>query len=49
MKACRGIGASALSAEEIAQWEQEHIEYLQGVPESFDISHFVSMVRFRKI
>ena len=49
MKACRGIGASALSAEEIAQWEQEHMEYLQGVPESFDIPHFVSMVKFRKI
>jgi SAM-dependent methyltransferase len=49
MKACRGIGASSLSAEQIAEWEKEHIAYLQTVPEVFDIPHFVTMLNLRRI
>jgi len=28
IKACRGIGASSLSKDEIAAWESEHMEYM---------------------
>ena len=49
MKTCRGIGASSLSAEKIAQWEKEHIEYLSGLPENFNIPHFVTVLSLRKI
>jgi hypothetical protein len=49
MKACRGIGASSLSVEQIAEWEREHIAYLHGVPEIFDIPHFVIMLNMRKV
>ena len=49
MKACRGIGASSLSVEEIAQWEKEHIKYLKSVPEHFDIPHFVTVLNLRAI
>ena len=48
MKACRGIGASSLSKKEIATWEKEHTEYLQSVPEVFNILHFASVMDFRK-
>ena len=48
MKACRGIGASSLSAEQIAEWEKEHIAYLRTVSEEFDILHFVTMLILRK-
>ncbi|MCL2004334.1 MAG: class I SAM-dependent methyltransferase [Oscillospiraceae bacterium] len=48
MKACRGIGASSLTAEEIAQWEKEHTEYLRSMPEPFDIPHFVTILNLRK-
>jgi len=48
MKACRGIGASTLPAEEIAQWEKEHIQYLSTVPETFDIIHYASVLNLRK-
>ena len=48
MKACRGIGASSLSAEEIEQWEKEHIGYLKSMPECFDIPHFVTVLNLRK-
>jgi SAM-dependent methyltransferase len=47
MKACRGIGAS-LPAEKIAEFEEEHISYLESVPESFDIPHFVTVLNLRK-
>jgi len=49
MKACRGIGASSLSADETAAWEHDHIEYLESVPEIFDIPHFVTVLNLRKI
>jgi hypothetical protein len=48
MKACRGIGASSLSSEEIAKWEKEHLEYLSTVPETFDIIHYASILNLRK-
>lgn len=48
IKACRGIGASSLSREKIAAWEQEHLTYLQTVPEQFDILHFISVLDVRK-
>ena len=48
MKACRGIGASLLSTEEIAQWEKEHLDYLSQVPETFDILHYVTILNLRK-
>lgn len=48
MKACRGIGASSLSTQEIAKWEKEHLDYLSTVPESFDIIHDVTLLNLRK-
>ena len=49
MKACRGIGASSLSADEIARFEKEHMGYLQSIPESFAIPHFTSVLNLQKI
>lgn len=48
MRACRGIGASSLSQDEIASWEREHMAYMQTVPEVFDILHYVSIIDVRK-
>lgn len=48
MKACRGIGASSLSAEEIEKWEKEHLAYLSTVPETFNIIHYVTILNLRK-
>ena len=48
MKSCRGIGASSLPAEKIAEFNKEHWKYLQTVPESFDILHFVTILNLRK-
>ena len=48
MKACRGIGASSLPAEKIAEFEEEHIGYLTSVPEIFEIPHFVTIMNLRK-
>ncbi|MGN0529431.1 MAG: class I SAM-dependent methyltransferase [Eubacterium sp.] len=47
MKACRGIDAS-LSAEKIAEFEKEHIEYLNTVPEKFNIPHYITMLDLKK-
>jgi len=49
IKACRGIGASSLSTEEIAKFEKEHIEYLKKVPETFVIPHFVTVFNLHKL
>ena len=49
MKACRGIGASSLSTEEIEAWEKEHMAYLETVPESFEIPHYVTVLNLKKI
>ena len=48
IKACRGIGASSLTAEQIAAWEKEHLDYLKTVPEKFDIIHYVTILNLRK-
>jgi len=48
IKACRGIGASSLSEEKIAEFEKEHINYLKNVPEPFDILHFVTILNLRR-
>jgi len=48
MKACRGIGASSLSEEEIAEFEKEHIGYLKSVPEIFEIPHLVAVLNLRR-
>ena len=46
--ACRGIGASSLSDEVIAEFEREHIEMLNDFPETFDILHFVTVLDLLK-
>ncbi len=48
IKACRGIGASALSQGAIDAFEREHLAYLQSVPERFEIPHFVSILNLRR-
>ena len=48
MIACRGIGASSLSEEEINAFEKEHMEYLNTQPETFDIPHFATILNLRK-
>lgn len=48
IKACRGIGASGLSREEIAAWEQEHWAFMERVPEEFTILHYVTMLDLEK-
>lgn len=47
MKACRGIDAS-LSAEEIAEFEKEHIAYLNTVSEKFTIPHYATILDLKK-
>ena len=49
MKACRGIGASSLSTEEISEWEKEHLEYMKTLPETFSIPHWVTILNLRKL
>ena len=47
MKACRGIGAS-LAEEEIAAWEQEHMEKLEEMaPPEFDILHYGAIAELK--
>lgn len=48
MRACRGIGASSLPPETIAAFEQEHLEFLSTVNETFMIPHYVTMQHFKK-
>lgn len=48
MKACRGMGASLLSEETIKAFEREHVDYLRGVPDTFVIKHFASILNLRK-
>ena len=54
IKACRGIGASSLTAEEIAAFEVEHLAYLDGLAgmeagEAFEIPHFAMVLNLRKV
>lgn len=48
IKACRGIGASSLSNETIAEFEKEHIQMLSKMPEEFDILHHVTIIDVQK-
>jgi len=49
IKACRGVGASSLSAEELSAFEEEHISYLKSVPERFEILHYATILNLRKL
>ncbi len=44
IKACRGIGASSLTDEQIAAFEAEHLAFLNTVEEPFDIPHYVTVL-----
>ncbi len=48
MVACRGIGASSLSAAEIAEFEKEHKAFLNTVPETFAIPHYATILNLQK-
>ncbi len=48
IKACRGIGASALPDEEIASFEREHLDFVSTLPQSFDILHYCTMLDLKK-
>ena len=48
IKACRGIGASSLTDEEIFNWEREHLEMLFNYPEEFDILHYAACAVLKK-
>ena len=48
IRACRGIGAS-LTTEEIAKWEQEHMELLERIaPAEFNILHYGAIAELKK-
>ena len=48
MMACRGIGASSLSGKDITLFDNELRDYLETVPESFMIPHYVNMLHLKK-
>ena len=48
MMACRGIGASSLSGKDITLFDNELRNYLETVPESFMIPHYVTMLHLKK-
>lgn len=48
IKACRGIGASSMTKEEIAEFEKEHLAFLSGVSETFEIPHYVNLLNLRR-
>ena len=47
MIACRGVGAS-LSSEELERWDHEHREFLNNVPESFDVLHYAAVAILKR-
>lgn len=49
IKACRGIGASSLSDEEISAWEREHLAMLDSFSEKFNILHYATILDLKKI
>jgi ubiquinone/menaquinone biosynthesis C-methylase UbiE len=49
MKTVRGIGASNLSAQSIADWEEEHIAFLNTKPEMFMIPHLIKIHKFFRV
>lgn len=48
IKACRGIGASSLSEQEISEFECEHFKLLEQYPENFEVLHYVSVLVLKK-
>ncbi|MDR2606126.1 MAG: hypothetical protein LBC38_02450 [Oscillospiraceae bacterium] len=48
MKTIRGISASVLTKEQIADWEREHLAYLLTQPEEFLIPHFIKIHKLRR-
>lgn len=48
MKACRGVGASSLTQQQIADWEKEHLEMLSEYPDEFDIMHYAAFAVLKK-
>ena len=46
--ACRGIGASMMSPEEIKRFESEHLQMLAAMPEVFEILHYVTIIDLQK-
>jgi Methylase involved in ubiquinone/menaquinone biosynthesis len=47
MIACRGVGASSLSSNEIEQFKTEHWAFMQTLPEKFIIPHYVTVLDFK--
>ena len=47
MRACRGTSAS-MSPEELALWNDEHINMLREYSDSFAIKHYVSIAWLKK-
>ena len=47
MIACRGVGAS-LSSEELERWDHEHREFLNNVPDSFDVLHYSAVAILKR-
>lgn len=47
MRACRGTSAS-MNADELANWEKEHIKMLEECPDNFLIKHYISVAWLRK-
>ncbi|MDR2649447.1 MAG: hypothetical protein LBB94_06990 [Clostridiales bacterium] len=48
IKACRGIGASSLTLEQIAAFEEDHLRFLSEQTEAFEISHSANFCILRK-
>lgn len=44
MKACRGMGASSLPEKTIAEWKKEHMAYMQTLPKTFNVLHYVTIL-----
>ena len=49
MRACRGIGASSLPEQVIADWEREHRAFLETMPEQFEILHYATILDLGKL
>jgi len=47
MRACRGTAAS-MSQEELALWEEEHLNMLSECPDEFQIKHYISVAWLKK-
>lgn len=47
MIACRGIGASSISKQNIAEFKHEHWAYMESLPKNFSIPHLVTLLDLR--